>query len=953
MRVSDFERFMEEVHGHRPFPWQTSLVKDTVDHGTWPSTVDVPTGLGKTSMLDVAVFLLAMSAGEDAQAHLGRRRMYMVVDRRIVVDQAEEHAKTIARALDEAGPGSMCREIASRLKSLWGGQEKEPALRVVKMRGGVTWDASWLPRPDLPAIVTGTVDQVGSRLFFRGYGVSPRRRPIDAALVGTDSVIMLDEAHLSRAFTAAVVSAHNLETCEVLGLPGTAVVQLSATCPDGLDSPNEWDATFDEAAHFDNPSAMQRLTAAKTLTFAKSSKDRVVEDIARRAVELSSRQGSRVLVVCNTVNRARDVHAALAEDKRRLPNVELHLLIGRSRGIDRERTANRILCLFGADREQTPDSAVLVATQTVEVGIDLDATDMVTETASWDSLVQRFGRVNRRGSRAESSISVIEDCDKKPSVYREAKVNTAAFLETVAASENGLDVSPLELRRQEIPENLVTPSALLPVLLPAHLDAWARTSPAPSNDPPVEPYLHGIDKTAAPIMVTWRTGLFDGLNELLPADEAGAVVSSLPIRNEEAVEVPLGAVRAWLENKRDVSLSDLEGADDIPFGDNREARLVLRRYDDATWQWIPSEALRPGDSVVAPREYGGLDVFGWKPQSEECVTDVAELAALRRGQAVLRLDAGVAARLGLPPQSGIDELVAEWRASDEPDHRDEVGRSLIEAVKTWLADTAQQDSTSPWTTDDLAQLRNGYDGGAMITQNDDRVAPVLTSTLRANGWRGIDEDAEAETSSLSERVTLAKHLSAVGERAAEIAAHLGLSPGLKQVVIDAARWHDWGKVDSRFQAMLFGGSSIEAELADEPLAKSGMPATDRTQLRRAARLSGFPKGARHEAWSEMLVSEYLSCLPEPYPGDADLVRHLVASHHGHARPLLPPSKDPGGQILEATFDGRSVTTTSVAGVRLSDADRFAKLNRRYGRWGLALLEAIVRCADMTVSSEGS
>ena len=63
--------------------------------------------------------------------------------------------------------------------------------------------------------------------------------------------------------------------------------------------------------------------------------------------------------------------------------------------------------------------------------------------------------------------------------------------------------------------------------------------------------------------------------------------------------------------------------------------------------------------------------------------------------------------------------------------------------------------------------------------------------------------------------------------------------------------------------------------------------------------------------------------------------------------------DNGKHVLTATVDGQEVTAPLPIGVRLSDADRFARLNARYGRWGLALLETIVRCADMTVSSEGS
>lgn len=153
--------------------------------------------------------------------------------------------------------------------------------------------------------------------------------------------------------------------------------------------------------------------------------------------------------------------------------------------------------------------------------------------------------------------------------------------------------------------------------------------------------------------------------------------------------------------------------------------------------------------------------------------------------------------------------------------------------------------------------------------------------------------------------------------------------------------------------MLFGGSEIAAELAEEPLAKSGMPQDDRAQRLRALRLSGLPRGARHEAWSETIVAAHLQSLEEPYPGDEDLLRHLVASHHGHDRPLLPPVDDPGTHTVDADVEDVHVHVSLPTGVRLADADRFVELNARYGRWGLALLETIVRCADMTVSSEGS
>ena len=425
------------------------------------------------------------------------------------------------------------------------------------------------------------------------------------------------------------------------------------------------------------------------------------------------------------------------------------------------------------------------------------------------------------------------------------------------------------------------------------------------------------------------------------------------------MEIPLGALRRWLCDAKPLPVGDTEDYDDfddIPFGDDSES-TVLRRVDDgsgpSTWAWVSGESLRPGDVVVVPTDSGGLDQFGWAPTSTDKVSDVSELATCRRGRAALRLDPGLPDRLGIPAFTDFQDLVRDWRNCDDPDDREEFRSGIVSAVLAWLARHPDPESSSAWTSDDLATLRAQLAGNIVLTQTTEASSPILRVVSPETSWLNADDGNSDETSHLNRRVTLATHMEAVGARADGVARRLGLPEPVRQTVTDAARWHDLGKVDQRFQAMLFGGDPIRAELADEPLAKSGMPPGDRQQYRRARQLSGLPRGARHEAWSEVLVAEYLAELTEPYPGDPELLRHLVASHHGHARPFLPPVLDTGEHTLEAVVDGIQVVSALPTSVRLSDAERFSRLNARYGRWGLALLEAIVRCADMTVSSEGS
>ncbi len=75
--------------------------------------------------------------------------------------------------------------------------------------------------------------------------------------------------------------------------------------------------------------------------------------------------------------------------------------------------------------------------------------------------------------------------------------------------------------------------------------------------------------------------------------------------------------------------------------------------------------------------------------------------------------------------------------------------------------------------------------------------------------------------------------------------------------------------------------------------------------------------------------------------DADeLMLHLIAAHHGHARPNFKPNATDGGDLR-----------SSDAAIRAAP-ERFARLTARYGPWGLAYLEALLKAADVWASKEG-
>lgn len=966
MHAGDFTEFYREVHGWSPFAWQEDLVREVLERNSWPSLVDVPTGLGKTNMLDIAIFVNALVTYNSVSSRIGHRRIFFVVDRRIVVDQAEAQARQIKQALQNAPEGTVSAEIASRLRELVGPSANDDLLPVVKMRGGVTWDSAWLKRPDQPAIVTGTVDQVGSRLFFRGYGASPRRWPIDAALVGADSLILIDEAHLARALSTTLSAAASYDQPPAaLGISQPSIVQLTATAHSQSVG---WAPKFDVEKHLSDPIARRRITASKTLRLETTSKGAAVQTLAKTVTAKARIPGTKVLVVCNTIDRARAVHDQLLTEFS--STIPLLLLIGRNRSYDREVIVEKALDLFGADRDPIPGSAVLVATQTVEVGVDLDATDLVSESAAWESIVQRLGRVNRRGLRSTGSITIVHDEDPNPPVYGEACTRTARFLqELIEANGGAIDVSPLALRRLTPPADALSQPAATPLLLPAHLDAWARTGPAPTNDAPLDAFLHGIDSGVAPVSVAWRDGLVDESLSRVGSDEASQVVDSIPVRAEECIEVPLSATRRWLSGLGSEPVSDWDDDDDwdIPFGEMPVQSFLKRAMNldgTARWQWASPADLRPGDLIVVPTEIGGLDGYGWAPDSKVKVMDVAELAALERNQPTVRLDQSLSSRLGLSsPGPDLWETIWNWQITDDPDHRKELGLSFTGRFLAWL-ECAEVDLSNPWSRNNrINRLRAALEKSTLQATDSKLSAQtgsalllpiaVMRSANTTTPWQQASDDNADGTVHLAHRVTLAAHCLAVSNRAQEIATQLKLPDELVEVVRDAARWHDLGKIDPRFQAMLFDGDPILASIAPEPLAKSGMPPGNLQQQRDARRRAGLPRRARHEAWSEALINEYLKTLKSGYPGDSELLLHLIISHHGHARPLLPLVSDNAQHSLVADIEGILISASLPRVVDISHAERFHALNTRYGRWGLALLEAIIRCADMTVSEEGS
>lgn len=960
MTPDDFPEFCRAVHGFDPFPWQSRLVRQ-VSEGDWPSVMALPTAAGKTSAIDVAVFTLALQAGKSLHERTAPLRVFFVIDRRLVVDQAAEHARKLRQRLESPGKNPVLREAAQALRRFGG----PGPLHVAAMRGGMYRDDSWAKAPNQPTVSVTTVDQVGSRLLFRGYGLTEFAWPLHAALTGNDALYLVDEAHLSEPFLATLKAVRQFRqgpwAKEPLGGP-FRVVEISAT-PQGDEPPF---VVTDEDRGDEELS--RRLMAPKPAVLLEPT--RFEQEAAQAAVEARSGEVKIVGVVVNRVASARDIFS-------RLPGKEFEdkvLLTGRIRPWDRDRLLPRFLGRVRAGRERRPDDRPLfvAATMTVEVGADLDFDYLVTEAAPLASLRQRFGRLDRLGRFGKSAGAVLLRKAKGPDpIYGDDLTNAWHWLRAQATGDDPIDfgVQALEdrIRGAATPPPATTPRHC-PVMFPAHLDSWVQTSPAPQPTPDVSPFLHGPEALdTADVQVVWRADLVPGKE-----DEWLETVAAAPPRSREALSLPVQAVRAWLSQVATLDVADLEGVSSAGAERGAPGRAALRwRGPDAgeTRVITPSE-LRPGDTVVVPAVYGGADAFGWNPDGALPVADVGDLCVNdmanrapddgQRRLIRLRLYPDLVTE---PPGEGQENLPSPAGVARRLRDALEAGDDHAPLLDELLSALALRPPADPLLAGAARQMFQAgprvtsYPAGVILTA---RVPPGFLEPERT-----AEEDSDAadvpdatdsdDSSSLRggtftpARVSLQDHTRGVEAWVETFVQGLGLPADLVTVLKKAARLHDLGKADWRFQTLLYGD-----EPGEELLAKSGkdLDARQREAARQRARL---PRGFRHELVSVALLQKHGGELLGDLNGHRQkLIEYLVGTHHGRGRPFPPFIEEDRPEEVAFHWDGVALSANPNHGLWRLDsgwADEFWQLTRRYGYWGLAYLEAILRLADGARSAE--
>ena len=378
--MTEFGAFFKVATGHRPHGYQARIAREGL-----PSVVEAPTGTGKTAV--ILAWLWRRLSEEHAEAT--PRRLIYALPQRSLVDQVAGET----------------REWLANL-----GLTGEVALHVVMGGRGET-QGEWRDEMHKPAIVVGTVDSLVSKALNRGYGIARAVFPVDFALVTNGAHWIIDEIQLCPESTTTLRQlagfAARFGTAEPFGL-----TCMSATVPDGLletvDNPRRG-TTIEVLPEERVGELAVRLGAGRMIRRLQA--DPGSYKAVAGAVRSLHRPGTLTIAVLNTVPAAREVYKQL-----RGGPYDCTLLHSRFRGTERARLM--------ADVVQRPENRIVVSTQVIEAGMDLNAAVLVTEAAPWPSVVQRAGRCNRTGKIADAEVWWIPP--DKPLPYEQRDIDEAS-----------------------------------------------------------------------------------------------------------------------------------------------------------------------------------------------------------------------------------------------------------------------------------------------------------------------------------------------------------------------------------------------------------------------------------------------------------------------------------------------------------------------------------------------
>ena len=860
----NFKEIFKKITGNYPYPWQLRLYNMFLE-GKIPTVLDIPTGLGKTSIIFIWLIALYGSLLTDTKIRIPSRLVY-IVDRRVIVDQASDEVK----------------KLQAKVKDVMGDKIKDLSVSTLRGGGGMADSRDWLVHPEGPAIIIGTVDMIGSRLCFSGYGLSNKIKPFYAGLLGQDSLIVLDETHLSPALEHSLVDIESIAQNVKQQIFPPKICLMSAT-QRGRNNKDRFRLNDDD---LNNLEIKKRYMAEKHLHLINAEKTDMPEVIVKHALKIKE---GRVLIYLQKPRDVQKVKEELEKDGKKVV-----ALTGTLRGWERDLlTENSAYKSFLSNSSYNEKNKLhfLVATSAGEVGVDFDADHMLCDLTTFDSLIQRLGRVNRTGGR-RSDITVVysNDAIKNNKFLSSQLQETKCLLETLT-KKGTYDASPHNLAEIEFNEEKVfAPSPDIQPLTVDILDMWSMTSiyEKYSSRPNVHHWLRGHRDYIIPdTYVAWREDVRYLTH--LEGEKISDVLESYRILPHEIV--------------RDSS-SNVYNLLKAIARKNSDTRIIIVK-DDGRCEVKEIGHVYTNDihfaTLLLPPNVGGLNLDGFLTVSgENYVDDVADKESFLLQN--LRDDKkGITGSVADKNTKKRARLVIRYSDEDDP----HIIRQLSEKEAT--------DNLNDWLASNRRMLLVKSVQINSHNNNDDDDDDDANGPASEEIQYYVEKLDQQQTVSPKPQ-SLDSHLKATKKAAVQITANMGLEKDLVDAISIAAEYHDIGKERKHWQVCM------HVKEKDRPLAKTG-----RTQ--KPLNMGGF----RHELASviDSASKEAISKHPE-----RDLILHLIAAHHGWARPCFKPN-------AFSVEDGNAEFENILK--------RYSNLQKRFGVWGLAWLESIVRGADWQAS----
>jgi CRISPR-associated endonuclease/helicase Cas3 len=619
----------------KPFPYQRALA----ECAALPELLEVPTGTGKTAAAILGWLWRRRFHPMEAVRNATPRRLVYCLPMRVLVEQTRGCAIRWLNNLGLlAGEATFKGDRLERYEVDWGQGDK---VAVVTLMGGES-QRDWREHPEHEAILIGTQDMLLSRALNRGFAMPPQMWPVDFGFLNVDALWVMDEVQLmgpgrttsvqlQQFWDEAPASHGSRHTIWMSATLGSSVG--SVDLPAWMKSPERANRNLAIPPHRHSETDLRhaefavRWTAPKRLDLrlehavAKApakpprGKRRQASPEAARTVEpgwtvespdlhaavrVEANGGRLVLVFVNQVKRARELHDRLRQSAGAGP--EVLLVHARMRPHDRQ-------AVISALESATPAAGrVVVTTQVLEAGVDLDADALFTELCPWPSLVQRLGRLNRSGTRpladdvnggkAKPARAVVfeppqptkkdRESAAEYEVRRKREVSLPYEADAIGKAREILADVAKNHKGSLSPETLSKLSVLLPLEGPVFrrfdLDDLFDTDPDLSGGhTDVTPYLRAADRDVDAYLF-WRR-IEGGLD----------VDDQVPFHRDELCPVPFYEAREAFPEREVWILT-----------------LSTGHKGRAAWRKARGEEIRAGDTVMVDCAAGGYrEDTGW------------------------------------------------------------------------------------------------------------------------------------------------------------------------------------------------------------------------------------------------------------------------------------------------------------------------------------------------------